>query len=160
MIFWLSFTETTHTVKYSSMGFNKWIKVQVCIHCLRTTEDSPFTVKFPPTFPLSSSCPLSTNHCQILICLFFFLTEDIISLGGGRERRERNIHVRQKYWSVVFLYLPQPKIEPATQARALTKSQTWDILVYGTMLQITEPHWPGCDLFSISVIFPFPERLE
>ena len=74
-------------------------------------------------------------------------------LGKGRERekgrgRGRNIDVWEKHWSVAShmlsdwrlnlqpRYVPWPGTEPAT------------FLVYGTMLQPTEPPSQGCLLFT------------
>ena len=46
---------------------------------------------------------------------------------------------------ICHLLLAQPQLGtwPATQACALTGNQLCDLLVYGMMLQLTEPHWPG-----------------
>ena len=40
-------------------------------------------------------------------------------------------------------YMPRLETEPATQAYVLTRNRTCDPLVYGMMLQLTQPHQPG-----------------
>ena len=51
--------------------------------------------------------------------------------------------MREKHRLVAFSYMPQLGIEPTTQVCALTRDQTRHHLIYGTMLQSTEPHGPG-----------------
>ena len=59
---------------------------------------------------------------------------------GGREgEREGERHRCERE----ALVSAQPGTKPATQACAVTGDQTWDLSVYGMMLQPTEPHWPG-----------------
>ena len=56
--------------------------------------------------------------------------------GGRREKeRERNTNVREKHQSGDFCKHPDQgwKMEPATQACALTRNQTGALSVYGTM---------------------------
>ena len=62
--------------------------------------------------------------------------------GRGRER-ERNIDVREKHLLAISLHTPPLGNKSKTQACALTRNQTRDLLVHGTTLQPTEPHWPG-----------------
>ena len=57
--------------------------------------------------------------------------------------------MREKHWLVAFLYALG--IEPATWVCALTGNQTHNISIYRTMLQTTEPHWPGSRYFPITL---------
>ena len=79
--------------------------------------------------------------------MFLFSPEDIFSLLLERERngdrgREREKHWCEKHWMVAFLYALPLGTEPATWVCALTVNWTRDLLVHGTVLHPTEPHWP------------------
>ena len=88
---------------------------------------------FWPCVLYSSSCnPLSSLSPPHSPYLFIFFRD--------RERegeRERSIDVREKYRSVASHMCPNihtwPGTEPATQACALTRNQTGDLLLCGTM---------------------------
>ena len=70
--------------------------------------------------------------------------------GRGEEReRERETLI------VCLLYVPQPRIDPTTQACVLTRDQTCKPLVYGTMLQPTEPPSQGPPAFFEDLILLF-----
>ena len=72
--------------------------------------------------------------------------------GRGRER-ERNINVRQKHW--LPLELTRLRTKPATQACALTRNQTGDILLHSVapnQLSHTS-HCSGCILFFFIFLF-------
>ena len=57
-----------------------------------------------------------------------------------REReRERDTSVREKYPLVAFLYASRPGTKSAPWACTLMGNQTCNFLVYGMMLQPTEP---------------------
>ena len=58
--------------------------------------------------------------------------------------REREKHQLERERSISgLLHTLQLGTEPATQARALTRNQTHNLLACGTTLQPTEPHPPG-----------------
>ena len=93
---------------------------------------------------------------------FFFLSSPkymLIDFKGGEGREtpmgKRNI-------GQLPLVSAPTRTNPKTQACALAWNQTHDLLVYGTTLQPTEPHWPGLDLFYITQsfkVFSFPLKL-
>ena len=62
-----------------------------------------------------------------------------------RERetdREGERHQVERETLVAFLYVPRLGMESTTWLCALMENQTHNFLVYGMMLQPTEPSWP------------------
>ena len=59
------------------------------------------------------------------------------------REREREASMWESNIIGCLSYAPQLGTEPATLACALTRDWTCSLSVYKTMLQPTEPHWPG-----------------
>ena len=68
---------------------------------------------------------------------------DFRERGEGRRReRERNIDVRDKHPISCLICTPAGD-RICSLGMSLTGNWPCDLLVYGMMLQPTEPHWPG-----------------
>ena len=77
--------------------------------------------------------------CAVFVFLRFYLY--IFRQGEGRKKeRERNIGC--------LLHMLQPGTEPTTQARALTRNQTGDFLLFGPTLNHLSHASQGCALVS------------
>ena len=98
--------------------------------------------------------------------MFFFIVEEIeyrhfffiltwgqffIAFIKRKAERERNINVRNINW----LLLGSPAgYQTHNLVCALTRNQTHNFLVYGTILQPNEPHWPGLENFKDKYLTP------
>ena len=90
-----------------------------------------------------------------MICLLIFREREK-KTGRGREReRERESatetenHQRERETSISYSpYIPWPGIKPTTNVYGLTMDQTFNSLVYGMMLQPSEP--PGQCLIMVN----------
>ena len=99
--------------------------------------------------------------------LFFFYPHPstcLLILKGGKGGKEegRETPMGKRNIGQLPLVSAPTRTNPKTQACALAWNQTHDLLVYGTTLQPTEPHWPGLDLFYITQsfkVFSFPLKL-
>ena len=99
-----------------------------------------------------------TEHYMFLFLFFHFSFFNphprmcllILERKEGKER-ERNIDVRETSIGCL-LYTPQLGIEPATLECALTQNQTHNLLVYGMMLQPTEPPGQSCMLLVLKTL--------
>lgn len=67
----------------------------------------------------------------------------LIDFRERGEGRSRETPMRETNVPSVASYAPQLGTEPIIEVCALTGSGTCDLLVYGMVLQPTEPHWPG-----------------
>ena len=62
----------------------------------------------------------------------------------------RNFHMRGEHLLVAsHMYMPPTRTGPTTETGTRTGSQTHDISFYRTMIQSTEPHWPGHNRASL-----------
>ena len=71
---------------------------------------------------------------------FFILTQGHFLLL--LEREEGGKREGEKHQSVSSCMCPEWRTEPRAWAWVLMGNQTWDLLVYGTMLWPAKPHWP------------------
>lgn len=112
------------------------------------TQVSPFLPSFFQIYQWVIGYLLK-NHKLFSLNNFFFLTD-----LRERERKERKRNIDMRETSISCLpYSTCPGIKTSTRVCALTGNETNHLSVCGTTFQLTEPHQPGQNFFSLKTCF-------